>query len=141
MLATVVTVVWTHDLAQGVLVGVLLSGIFFAGMVRNLVTITTSVEGKTRHYVIIGQIFFASIDRVTEAMEYSETDITDVDIDLTDAHFWDISATGVLDKVVGRLQGEGKTVRVIGLNKASATLIEKFSDTEKPFQSLGVVGH
>ncbi|NNC71311.1 MAG: SulP family inorganic anion transporter [Sphingomonadaceae bacterium] len=141
MLATVVTVVWTHDLAQGVLVGVLLSGIFFAGMVRNIVTITTSVEGTTRHYVIAGQIFFASVDRITEAMEYGEDDITDVDIDVTNAHFWDISATGVLDKVVARLQGEDKSVRVIGLNKASATLIEKYSDNEKPFQSLGVVGH
>lgn len=141
MLATVVTVVWTHDLAQGVLVGVLLSGIFFAGMVRNLVTIATSTEGTTRHYVIRGQIFFASVDRVTEAMEYGEDGITDVDIDLTHAHFWDISATGVLDKVVGRLQREGKQVRVIGLNQASATLIEKYSDNEKPFQSLGVVGH
>jgi SulP family sulfate permease len=141
MLATVVTVVWTHDLAQGVLVGVLLSGIFFAAKVRGLVTIETSTEGTTRHYVIAGQIFFASIDRIAEAMEFNEEGIIDVDIDLTHAHFWDISAIGVLDKVVARLQGEGKAVRVIGLNLASATLIEKYSDNEKPFQSLGVVGH
>ena len=140
MLATVVTVVWTHDLSLGVLAGVLLSGIFFAAKVRDLVTIETSREGATRHYVIAGQIFFASVDRITEAMEFNEAGVTDIDIDVTHAHFWDISATGVLDKVVGRLQGEGKRVRVIGLNKASATLIEKYSDTEKPFQSLGVVG-
>ncbi|MEQ9663037.1 MAG: SulP family inorganic anion transporter [Parasphingopyxis sp.] len=141
MLATVVTVVWTHDLAQGVLVGVLLSGIFFAYKVRQLVTIDTSREGTTRHYVIAGQIFFASIDRITEEVEFNEEGVTDIDIDLTHAHFWDVSATGVLDKVVGRLQGEGKTVRVIGLNQASATLIDKYSDNEKPFSSLGVVGH
>jgi len=141
MLATVVTVVWTHDLAQGVLVGVLLSGLLFAAKVRDLVTISTSTEGTTRHYVISGQIFFASIDQITDAMEYNEEHITYVDIDLTEAHFWDISATGVLDKIVARLQGEGKEVRVIGLNLASATLIEKYSDNERPFQSLGVVGH
>ena len=135
MIATVITVVATHDLAKGVLVGVLLSGIFFAGKVRNLVRIDSYVEGTTRQYLIGGQIFFGSVDMVTEAMEYGEDGIDTVTIDVTHAHFWDISATGVLDKVVARLQGEGKQVSVIGLNKASATMVEKygFSDNEKPF--------
>ena len=141
MIATVITVVATHDLAKGVLVGVLLSGIFFAGKVRNLVWIDSYVEGTTRQYLIGGQIFFGSVDMVTEAMEYGEDGIDTVTIDVTHAHFWDISATGVLDKVVARLQGEGKQVSVIGLNKASATMVEKYSDNEKPFESLGVVGH
>ena len=141
MLATVITVVTTHDLSIGVLVGVLLSGILFAAKVRNLVKIDTYVEGTTRQYLIGGEIFFGSVDIVTEAMEYGEEGIEKVTIDVTHAHFWDISATGVLDKVVARLQGEGKEVSVIGMNKASATLVEKYSDNEKPFESLGVVGH
>ncbi len=141
MLATVVTVVATHDLAKGVLVGVLLSGILFAAKVRNLVKIDTHLEGTTRYYLIGGEIFFGSVDIVTEAMEYGEEDVDSITIDVTKAHFWDISATGVLDKVVARLQGEGKQVQVIGMNKASATLVEKYSDNEKPFESLGVVGH
>lgn len=143
MLATVVTVVWTHDLSKGVLVGVLMSGIFFAYKVRTLVTIETqlSADGRERRYGIGGQIFFASVDRVEESVFFREVGVAKVVIDLNDAHFWDISATGVLDKVVLRLRGEGKNVEVIGLNQASATLVEKFGEHDKPFASLGVVGH
>ncbi|MBR0552148.1 SulP family inorganic anion transporter [Stakelama marina] len=142
MLATVVTVVWTHNLSIGVLVGVLLSGIFFAGKVRRLVTMESHLtpDGKERRYVISGQIFFASVDRIVEEVRFRE-DVERIVIDLTHAHFWDISATGALDKVVLRLRGEGKDVEVIGLNEASATLVEKFGEHDKPFQSLGVVGH
>ena len=141
MVATVITVVATHDLAKGVLVGVLLSGIFFAAKVRNLVKIDSYTDGKTRQYLIGGQIFFGSVDMVTEAMDYGDDSIDIVTIDVTHAHFWDISATGILDKVVARFQSEGKQVSVIGMNKASATLVEKYSENEKPFESLGVVGH
>jgi len=141
MIATVVTVVWTHDLAKGVLVGVLLSGIFFAAKIRDLVTIETVVEGAKRSYVITGQIFFASTDRIVDAMEFNEDGIEKVVIDLTHAHFWDISATGALDKVVLRLRGEGKQVDVEGMNEASATLVEKYGEHDTPFESLGVVGH
>ena len=141
MLATVIVVVWTHDLAQGVLVGVLLSGVFFAYKVRQLVTIETGVNDRTRWYKIGGQIFFASTDMISEAMEFLEEDIDTVDIDLTEAHFWDVSSTGALDKIVMRLRGEGKEVNVIGLNEASATLVEKYGEHDKPFASMGVVGH
>lgn len=143
MLATVIIVVWTHDLSMGVLAGVLLSGIFFAGKVRQLVTIDTalSADGRTRSYIIGGQIFFASTDRIMETIAFREEAVETVTIDLTHAHFWDISATGVLDKIVLRLRGEGKAVEVIGLNAASATLVEKYGEHHKPFASLGVVGH
>lgn len=143
MLATVVIVVWTHDLSMGVLAGVLLSGIFFAGKVRQLVTIQTALspDGRTRSYTIGGQIFFASTDRIMETIEFREEKVEAVTIDLTDAHFWDISATGVLDKIVLRLRSEGKAVEVIGLNEASATLVERYGEHDKPFASLGVVGH
>ncbi|WP_109808733.1 SulP family inorganic anion transporter [Sphingosinithalassobacter portus] len=143
MIATVVTVVWTHDLSKGVLVGVLLSGIFFAGKVRRLVTIETlrTPDGKERRYIIAGQIFFASTDRIMETVRFREEGVERIVIDLSEAHFWDISATGVLDKVVLRLRGEGKQVDVLGLNKASATLVEKYGEHDKPFESLGVIGH
>ena len=59
MLATVVTVVWTHNLAIGVLVGVLLSGIFFAAKIAQLfrVTSTASADGRSRTYRVEGQLF------------------------------------------------------------------------------------
>ncbi|GAA4765023.1 SulP family inorganic anion transporter [Stakelama sediminis] len=143
MLATVIVVVWTHDLSKGVLVGVLMSGIFFAAKVRNLVTFDTALseDGRERRYTIGGQIFFASTDRIMESVLFREEGVERVVIDLTHAHFWDISATGVLDKIVLRLRSEGKEVEVIGLNQASATLIDKYGEHDKPFASLGVVGH
>ncbi|MEH6758474.1 MAG: SulP family inorganic anion transporter [Parasphingorhabdus sp.] len=141
MIATVVMVVATHDLSIGVLTGVLLSGIFFAWKVRQLVTIQDVVEGTTHRYVFAGQIFFGSVDMLYEAMEFNEEGIDTVVIDVHDAHFWDISATGILDKIVDRLKNEGKTVELIGMNEASATLVEKYSENERPFESLGIIGH
>ncbi|TXC68841.1 SulP family inorganic anion transporter [Sphingorhabdus soli] len=140
MMATVVVVVWTHDLAQGVLVGVLLSGIFFAYKVRRLMTVETRIDGDLRSYIVSGQVFFASIDRVERAILYDD-DAPRVEIDLTHAHFWDISATGVLDKIVARLERGGKAVHVSGLNEASATLVDRYGAFERPFTTMGTVGH
>ena len=141
MIATVVMVVATHDLSIGVLTGVLLSGIFFAWKVRQLMTFEDRTEGDTHHYIFGGQIFFGSVDLMYEAMEFGEEGINNVVIDVHDAHFWDISATGMLDKITKRLQAEGKNVEIIGLNEASATLVDKYGEHEKPFSSMGIVGH
>ena len=141
MLATVIMVVSTHDLSIGVATGVLLSGLFFAWKVRQLVTIRLEKEGDARRYIIGGQIFFGSVDMLYEAMEFNEDDIKRVVIDIHDAHFWDISATGMIDKILARIVKEGKEVEVIGLNEASASLVEKYSDDHRPFESLGTVGH
>lgn len=141
MLATVIMVVATHDLSIGVLTGVLLSGLFFAWKVRQLVTIRLEREGDKRRYIIGGQIFFGSVDMLYEAMEFNEDDVTRVVLDIHDAHFWDISATGMIDKILARFVKEGKDVEVIGLNEASSSLVEKYSDDHRPFESLGTVGH
>src|SRR3546814_9443364 len=108
MAATVVVVVWTHDLAQGVLVGVLLSGIFFASKVRRLFAVrpTLSEDGHARTYVFTGQIFFASVERFLAAFDFKEV-IDTVTIDVSRAHFWDISAVAALDKAVLRFRREG----------------------------------
>ncbi|NJM49902.1 MAG: SulP family inorganic anion transporter [Sphingomonadales bacterium] len=141
MLATVIMVVVTHDLSIGVLTGVLLSGIFFAWKVRQLLIFEHYIDGRTHHYVFGGQIFFASADLMYEAMEFNEDAVDTVIIDVHDAHFWDISATGMLDKITQRLQAEGKKVEIIGLNEASASLVDKYGEHEKPFHSLGTTGH
>ena len=127
MLATVATVVATRDLAKGVLVGVLLSGVFFAGKVARLLQVThaDSDDGGTRTYAVVGQVFFASSGGLTEAFSYLDSPRRVV-IDLTAAHFWDISATGALDQVVLKLRRNGVAVEVVGLNAASATLVERF---------------
>src|SRR5690606_25514592 len=125
-------VVWTHDLAQGVLAGVLLSGVFFAGKVKRLFAVTSllSPDGLTRTYHYAGQIFFASTDRFAEAIDFKET-VDHVVLDVSAAHFWDISAVGALDKAVIKLRRDGKSVAVVGLNEASATLIGRYATHDK----------
>lgn len=132
MLATVVVVVWTHDLARGVLAGVLLSGVFFAGKVKRLFAVTSALseDGCTRTYYYAGQVFFASTERFAEAIDFKEL-VDRVVLDVSAAHFWDISAVGALDKVVIKLRREGKAVDVVGLNAASATMIGRFAVHDK----------
>ena len=133
MVATVVVVVWTHDLAQGVLTGVLLSGLFFAGKVKQLVTVTSALseDGRTRTYRMSGQIFFASSDRFNDAFDFTEV-VDRVIIDVSDAHFWDISAIGTLDKAILKFRRDGTAVEVTGLNEESASMVERFAVHDKP---------
>jgi SulP family sulfate permease len=133
MLATVAVTVATHDLAQGVLVGVLLSGIFFARKVARIFTIASrlSDDGTTRIYVVTGQVFFASADAFAEAFDLREA-IERVVIDVTGAHIWDLTAVGALDKVVLKFRREGTEVEIVGLNEASATLVDTLATHDKP---------
>jgi len=144
MLATVVMVVGTHNLALGVLVGVLLSGIFFTGKVMTMFGVTRTRDEQTATYVVTGQIFFASVDRFSRAFgrESDRPDPADhVVIDVTRAHFWDISGVDVLDKVVERMRRNGRSVQVIGLNEASADLVDKFALTDKTGVEIGLAPH
>ena len=144
MLATVVMVAATHNLALGVLVGVLLSGIFFAGKVRSMFGVTRLRDERTATYTVTGQIFFASVDRFSRAFgrESERPDPADhVVIDVTRAHFWDISGVGVLDKVVERMRMNGRSVQVIGLNEASADLVDRFALTDKTGVEIGLAPH
>jgi SulP family sulfate permease len=142
MIATVVVVVATHDLAKGVFVGVLLSGIFFAHKVGRVLRVDSSSfdEGQGRAYVAIGQVFFASADTFTSSFDFKEV-IQKVRIDVSRAHFWDITAVNALDKVVMKFRREGAAVEVIGLNEASTTLVDKFAVHDKPDAVERLMGH
>ena len=142
MVVTVVVVVWTHDLAQGVLAGVILSGLFFASKVKRLFTVDTdlSADKTTRTYRIGGQVFFASSDRFVEAFDFKEV-LDKVVIDVSAAHFWDISAVGTLDKAILKFRREGTAVEVVGLNEGSATMIERYAIHDKPGAEAQLGGH
>ncbi len=142
MLTTVIVVVATHDLSLGVLAGVLLSGIFFAGKVRRMFTVErhVSADGALATYVVKGQLFFASVDRFERVFKGEES-APMVMIDMTEAHFWDISAVGALDKVVARLRREGKAVEMVGYNRASADIVDRFALHDKTGVEMGVVPH
>ena len=142
MLATVTVVVFTHDLAQGVLVGVLLSGFFFADMVGKVLHVSSRAveEGRVRHYHVLGQVFFASADRFVAAFDFKEV-VETVRIDVSRAHFWDITAVSALDKVVLKFRREGTEVEVIGMNEASATLVDRFAIHDKPEAVAQMMDH
>lgn len=142
MVSTVLVTVLTHDLAMGVLTGVLLSGVFFAAKVGTILTVESlsEDEGRTRNYVILGQVFFASADRFIDAFDYKEV-IEKVRIDVGRSHFWDITAVNALDKVVLKFRREGTEVEVIGLNEASATMVDKFAVHDKGDGHDMLVGH
>ena len=142
MLATVVVTVYTHDLARGVLTGVLLSGFFFAHKIGQILLIQTSTEdeGATRTYEIYGQVFFASAERFIDAFDFDAPQAK-VRIDLSHAHFWDITAVSALDKVVLKFRRKGSEVEVLGLNEASTTLVDKFGVHDKRLADDILMGH
>lgn len=142
MVATVVVVVATHDLAKGVLVGVLLSGLFFArkvGQVLHVSSVATD-DGRTRTYTITGQVFFASADAFAGRFDFKEV-LERVVIDVSHAHFWDLTAVGALDKVVIKFRREGAQVEILGLNEASATLVDRLGVHDKPDAVERLMGH
>lgn len=142
MVTTVVVVVATHDLSLGVLAGVLLSGIFFAGKVRRMFSVERelSSDGSQAIYAVSGEIFFASVDRFTRAFQ-AEDRAQRVRIDVTGAHFWDISGVGALDKIVARLRRDGRDVEVVGYNKASADIVDRFALHDKTGVEMGLAPH
>jgi SulP family sulfate permease len=142
MIATVVVTVFTHDLAKGVLTGVLLSALFFARKVGRVLHIGSDSqdEGKARTYTVTGQVFFASADAFAAGFDFKEV-LERVTIDVSRAHFWDLSAVGALDKVVLKFRREGTAVDIIGLNQASATLVDRLGVHDKPDAERLMGGH
>ncbi|QOR39784.1 SulP family inorganic anion transporter [Billgrantia diversa] len=133
MLATVAVTVGTHNLAIGVFVGVLLAAMFFANKVGNILYIGSEEadDGSCRIYRVVGQVFFASSERFGSAFDFKET-VGKVTIDLSRAHFWDITAVQTLDRVVIKFRREGTEVELIGLNEASATIVDRYAIHDDP---------
>jgi SulP family sulfate permease len=131
MLATVITVVWTHNLAIGVGLGVLLSAIFFAKKVSQVIEITSERVGDTRTYKVRGQIFFASAEDFVSGFDFKEV-LEKIRIDVSSSHFWDLTAVGALDTVVLKYRREGTDVEILGMNDASASIVDKLAIHDKP---------
>ena len=132
MLTTVIITVFTSNLALGVVVGISLNAILFSRKLADLVFVDTllSPDGNERIYSVAGQIFFVSINNFLKAFNFRE-DINLVRIDLTNAHLWDQSAIAAIDKVVLNFRRNGIEVNLVGLNEASATLIDRLAIHDK----------
>lgn len=142
MVVTVVVVVATHNLAFGVLAGVLLAALFFANKVGHFMLVTSDYdeESDTRTYRVVGQVFFSSSEKFIESFDFKEA-VDNIVIDLSRAHFWDITAVGALDKAVIKFRREGAEVEIIGLNEASATIVDRFAVHDKPGAVDQLMGH
>jgi sulfate permease, SulP family len=133
MIATVATVVYTHNLAIGVLVGVLLSGIFFAGKIAQLFRVTTDIspDGRVRTYRVEGQLFYGSVEDFMAAFDFKEAPER-VILDVSRAHIWDISSVQALDMAVLKFRRDGAEVEIRGMNEASETIVDKLAIHDKP---------
>ncbi|AOU64475.1 SulP family inorganic anion transporter [Legionella pneumophila] len=141
MLATVVVVVATDNLAYGVFVGVLFASLFFANKVGRFMLVLSALNQETncRTYKVRGQIFFASSEQFVRAFDFKEA-LDKVVIDVSSAHFWDITSVSALDKVVIKFRREGTAVEIIGKNEATATIIDLFGVHDKPDGAKRLLG-
>ncbi len=142
MIVTVVTTVITHNLALGVMVGIALSAIAFSRKIGKLITVQAelSEDCQTRTYYVFGQLFFVSANNFREAFDLHEK-INHIVIDLTHAHLWDQSAVIAIDKIVLKFRAHGSTVDLVGMNEASATLMERLAVHDKPDAIALANGH
>jgi SulP family sulfate permease len=139
---TVGTVIFTHDLAIGVFVGIILSALLFARQVAETAFMedTLSADGRTRTYVLNGDLFFVTVTGFLAHFDFQE-DVDRVRIDLTHGHVWDASAVAAIDKAVLRFRKRGVDAEVVGLNEASATLLDRVAVHNKPDALEMAVGH
>uniref|UniRef100_UPI003564B213 STAS domain-containing protein n=1 Tax=Thioalkalivibrio sp. TaxID=2093813 RepID=UPI003564B213 len=132
LLVTIATVVITHDLAKGVLAGVLLSAVFFARKIANSIDIDSSrPEGShTRTYTVRGQLFFVAVDKFIDSFDYREP-VHNVVIDLRELALWDSSAVAAIDKVVSKFRRNGMEVEVMAPLGAGRELHERLALHDK----------
>ncbi|MGG3560647.1 SulP family inorganic anion transporter [Neobacillus rhizosphaerae] len=141
MVVTVSTVIKTHDLSKGVLIGIILSAIFFAAKISKVKVTSLSAEGSHKKvYHVSGQLFFASVTDFVNSFDYKEN-VAEIELDLSNAHLWDDSAVGAIDKVVIKYHQNGVKVNLKGVNTESNKLLEKIAVHNKPGGLEKVAGH
>lgn len=127
MIAVVIVVLATHNLALGVFIGVLLSALFIINKLESEVKVSSVLLNQsTRRYMISGQIFFSSSEKFFQFFDFQEP-IDQVTIDLTHAHIWDITSVNMLNTVVQKFRDQNIQVEIMGLNEASSTLIDRYN--------------
>ena len=135
MLTTMLVTIFTRNFALGVATGIVMSTVFFSRKIAQLVFVDKVLrdDGTHRIYSVSGHIFFVSIDEFLDAFNFEEL-VDRVTVDLTHAHLSDQGAVVALDKVVNKFRRNGADVEVVGLNQASASLVEKLAVHSHPDQ-------
>lgn len=132
MLATTATVVLTHDLSKGVVLGVLLSAVFFMRKVGKTLVVeeVPTAEAGLLRYRVTGQLFFASADLFAASFEHHGHPVR-VEIDMAGTRIWDLTGVAALDKVVFRYRRQGAEVLVSGVDGAGQALVEQVGRHDK----------
>lgn len=125
MLVTVIIVVVTHDLSKGVIAGVILSAVFFVAKISKIY-VTKKEQNNQLYFEVEGQLFFASVDSFVDAFDFSVKK-TNIVIDFSNAHVWDDSAVGAIDKVMLKYHENDNKVTIVNLNAASRRLVERLA--------------
>ena len=125
MLVTVIIVVATHDLSKGVIAGVILSAVFFVAKISKI-KVTRRMENDVQHFTVVGQLFFASVEDFLAAFDFSVIN-QQIVLDFSEAHIWDDSAVGAIDKVMLKYRENENTVVLEGLNTSSKNIVEKLA--------------
>nr|WP_069386708.1 SulP family inorganic anion transporter [Cellulosimicrobium cellulans] len=129
MVATVVVTVWTHNLAYGVVVGVLVAMVLFARRVAHFTTVTrldASDADDQRVYAVEGELFFASSNDLVYQFDYAG-DPRNIVIDMTNAHVWDASTVATLDAIRTKYEAKGKTVTIVGANPDTTERLDRLA--------------
>ena len=126
MLITVAITVWTHNLAIGVIVGVVAAMVMFARRVAHFTSVTRTVSGDVARYDVDGELFFASSNDLTTQFEYA-ADPPRVVIDMSRSHVWDASTVAALDAIVTKYEQHGATVELVGMNEATGKFFRRLS--------------
>ncbi|WP_425553718.1 SulP family inorganic anion transporter [Isoptericola hypogeus] len=127
MLATVAVTVATHNLAYGVVVGVLAAAVLFVRRVAHLTRVRrldVSDDDGERVYAVDGELFFASSNDLVYQFDYAG-DPSRIVVDMSGAHVWDASTVAALDAVQHKYAAHGKTVTFRGLDADSAARLER----------------
>jgi sulfate permease, SulP family len=131
MVATVAVVVVTHNLAIGVVIGVIAAMVVFARRVAHFATVERSLsvddDGReVANYAVNGELFFASSNDLTTQFDYA-ADPQRVIIDMTRSHVWDASTVAALDAITTKYAQRGKTATIVGMNDASAAMHDRLA--------------
>jgi SulP family sulfate permease len=128
MLVTVAGTLTTHNLAVGVILGVLAAMVVFARRVAHFAQVTPELtaDGATKTYLVRGELFFASSNDLVYQFDYAN-DPDRIVVDMSGAHIWDASSVAALDAITTKYASRGKQVEIVGLNEASASFHENLA--------------
>lgn len=138
MISTVVVVLFTHNLAFGVIVGVILSALFFASKISE-VHVEKFEKSDVVEYKVSGQLFFSSTTSFINHFSFEEKSKT-INIDLSNVRIWDESAVDCIDKLVFRFRKNDNNVNLVGMSTKCKEIIEQIGKHDK-IECLDSIGH